>query len=121
MRCSTKSFSILQDDLENAIGQTVDHGCAGLILWGNHYDESTSQEICLKYKNYVNNKLGPYISLLTEELETCSAGKCYSNGRCYDKDILEGGNFTSCKSTVKYGSVFKIKSKTAGNLNVAIT
>lgn len=97
----------------------MDYGSAGLILWGNHYDERTSRDICLKYNSYVNNKLGPYISLLREEVETCSRHKCSSNGRCVEKSSAVAteldGNEKTCKSIVRYGSVFKMENKTSGN------
>ena len=108
--------------MENAIGQAVDFGSAGLILWGNHHDEHTSREVCLKYNNYVNSKLGPYISLLTEEVQTCSKQKCFSNGRCVEKalagDEPDSQTFRhrKCESTVKYGTVFKMNNKTSGKL-----
>ena len=107
---------MFQDDLENAIGQTVDFGSAGLILWGNHYDERTSREICLKYNDYVNNKLGPYITLLTEELETCSKHKCFSNGRCVEEAVAGEGldGKKTCRTIVKYGTVFKMNNMTSG-------
>ena len=106
-----REFKMLsEDDLENAIGQAVDFGSAGLILWGNHHDERTSREICLKYNNYVNGKLGPYISMLTEELETCSKLKCFSNGRCVERALAgdEPDEERKCSSVVKYGTVFKM-------------
>ena len=59
-----------------------------MILWGNHKDERTSKAVCAQYNDYVNKKLGPYVSLLTEELETCSSEKCSSNGRCIDRSRL---------------------------------
>lgn len=110
---------MFQMDLENAIGQTVDFGSAGLILWGNHYDERTSREICLKYNEYVNKKLGPYINLLTEELEACSRHKCFSNGRCVEEAVVgkDEQDERSCQTTVQHGTVFKMeRSKASGKI-----
>lgn len=94
----------------------MDFGSAGLILWGNHYDEDTSREVCLRYNGYVNNKLGPYIALLTEELEACSREKCFSNGRCVEMAVgsEELDNKKTCRSLVKYGTTFKFDHRKSG-------
>ncbi|XP_028393693.1 uncharacterized protein LOC114518013 [Dendronephthya gigantea] len=115
-----REFKMLnEDDLENAIGQAVNFGSAGLILWGNHYDEHTSREICLKYNDYVNNKLGPYITLRTEEQNACSREKCFSNGRCVEKSVaLRRRRKRSCKTIFKYGSVFKIGNTTSAQKRI---
>ncbi len=64
----------------------------------------------------MNNKLGPYISMLTEELETCSKQKCFSNGRCVKKAVAgeELDDEKTCESIVKYGTVFKMDNRTSG-------
>ena len=100
-------------------------------MWGNHHDERTSKAVCARYKHYVNKKLGPYITSLTEELETCSKDKCSSNGRCIDRSILasELENYeqniyrNSCSLVKDRHSIFSIatsKENDLGKLKVVL-
>ncbi|NXX49594.1 HYAL1 protein, partial [Tricholaema leucomelas] len=70
-----------QEDLMNTIGESVAQGAAGIILWGS-LNYSTSKEMCLRLKDYVEGPLGHYIVNVTTSADLCSQSLCSGRGRC---------------------------------------
>ncbi|NXQ85520.1 HYAL1 protein, partial [Nyctibius grandis] len=70
-----------QEDLMNTIGESAAQGAAGIILWGS-LNYSTSKEMCLRLKDYVEGPLGHYIVNVTASADMCSRSLCSSRGRC---------------------------------------
>ncbi|NWX31299.1 HYAL1 protein, partial [Notiomystis cincta] len=78
-----------QEDLMNTIGESAAQGAAGIILWGS-LDYSTSKEMCLRLKDYVEGPLGRYIVNVTAGAELCSRSLCSGQGRCVRRDRRHG-------------------------------
>ncbi|XP_057304251.1 uncharacterized protein LOC130641460 isoform X2 [Hydractinia symbiolongicarpus] len=77
-----------KDDLDHTIGAAADIGAAGVVLWGNRYDENTSPEVCQSIDGYVSETLGPYLMNKIKQIESCSNAKCNHRGHCVQKAIL---------------------------------
>ncbi|NWJ06795.1 HYAL1 protein, partial [Crypturellus undulatus] len=78
-----------EEDLVNTIGESAAQGAAGVVLWGS-LSYSSSQEMCLKLKNYLDGDLGHYILNVTTSTELCSQKLCSGQGRCVRKKNKEG-------------------------------
>ncbi|NXD16160.1 HYAL1 protein, partial [Nothocercus nigrocapillus] len=78
-----------EEDLVNTIGESAAQGAAGVVLWGS-LSYSSSQEMCLKLKNYLDGDLGHYILNVTTSAELCSQKLCSGQGRCVRKENKEG-------------------------------
>ncbi|XP_054694196.1 hyaluronidase-1 [Grus americana] len=74
-----------QEDLMNTIGESAAQGAAGIVLWGS-LNYSTSKEMCLKLKDYVEGPLGHYIVNVTASADLCSQSLCSSQGRCVRRE-----------------------------------
>ncbi|KFP85523.1 Hyaluronidase-1, partial [Acanthisitta chloris] len=70
-----------QEDLMNTIGESAAQGAAGIILWGS-LDYSSSKEMCLRLKDYVEGPLGHYVVNVTASADLCSQTLCSGRGRC---------------------------------------
>ncbi|NWU91901.1 HYAL1 protein, partial [Upupa epops] len=70
-----------QEDLMNTIGESVAQGAAGIVFWGS-LDYSSSKEVCLRLKDYLEGPLGHYIINVTASAELCSQSLCSGRGRC---------------------------------------
>ncbi|KFQ17680.1 Hyaluronidase-1, partial [Merops nubicus] len=70
-----------QEDLMNTIGESAAQGAAGIILWGS-LNYSTSKEMCLRLKDYVEGPLGHYVVNVTASANLCSQSLCSGQGRC---------------------------------------
>ncbi|NWH67314.1 HYAL1 protein, partial [Geococcyx californianus] len=64
-----------QEDLMNTIGESAAQGAAGIVLWGS-LNYSTSKEMCLKLKDYIEGPLGHYIVNVTASADLCSQSLC---------------------------------------------
>ncbi|KAJ7424766.1 Hyaluronidase-1 [Willisornis vidua] len=78
-----------QEDLVNTIGESAAQGAAGIVLWGS-LDYSTSKEMCLKLKDYVEGPLGHYIVNVTASADLCSQTLCSNHGRCVRRENTKG-------------------------------
>ncbi|KAF1567312.1 UNVERIFIED_CONTAM: Hyaluronidase-1, partial [Eudyptes robustus] len=78
-----------QEDLMNTIGETAAQGAAGIILWGS-LNYSTSKEMCLRLKGYVEGPLGHYIVNVTASADLCSQSLCSGQGRCVRQENKRG-------------------------------
>ncbi|NXQ37087.1 HYAL1 protein, partial [Alaudala cheleensis] len=78
-----------QEDLMNTIGESAAQGAAGIILWGS-LEYSSSKEMCLRLKDYVEGPLGHYIVNVTASAELCSQALCSGQGRCVRRDGRRG-------------------------------
>ncbi|NXA33338.1 HYAL1 protein, partial [Eudromia elegans] len=78
-----------EEDLVNTIGESAAQGAAGVVLWGS-LSYSSSQEMCLKLKNYLDGDLGHYILNVTTSAQLCSQKLCSGQGRCVRKSNKEG-------------------------------
>ncbi|NXG37033.1 HYAL1 protein, partial [Dromaius novaehollandiae] len=78
-----------EEDLVNTIGESAAQGAAGVVLWGS-LNYSSSQEMCLKLKNYLDGDLGRYIVNVTASAELCSQTLCSGQGRCVRKNAQQG-------------------------------
>nr|XP_009940761.1 PREDICTED: hyaluronidase-1-like [Opisthocomus hoazin] len=78
-----------QEDLMNTIGESAAQGAAGIILWGS-LNYSTSKEMCLRLKDYVEGPLGHYIVNVTASADLCSQSLCSGRGRCVRRQNKEG-------------------------------
>ncbi|XP_025901825.1 hyaluronidase-1 [Nothoprocta perdicaria] len=78
-----------EEDLVNTIGESAAQGAAGVVLWGS-LSYSSSQEMCLKLKNYLDGDLGHYILNVTTSAELCSQKLCSGQGRCVRKKTHSG-------------------------------
>ncbi|KAK2534533.1 Hyal1 [Columba livia] len=74
-----------QEDLMNTIGESAAQGTAGIVLWGSHI-YSSSKEMCLRLKDYVEGPLGHYIVNVTASAELCSQSLCSGQGRCVRRE-----------------------------------
>ncbi|NXI41285.1 HYAL1 protein, partial [Galbula dea] len=70
-----------QENLVNTIGESMAQGAAGIILWGS-LNYSSSKEMCLQLKDYVEGPLGHYIVNVTASAYLCSQSLCSGRGRC---------------------------------------
>ncbi|NXC35665.1 HYAL1 protein, partial [Campylorhamphus procurvoides] len=78
-----------QEDLMNTIGESAAQGAAGIILWGS-LNYSTSKEMCLRLKDYVEGPLGHYVVNVTASADLCSQALCSSHGRCVRRENKNG-------------------------------
>ncbi|XP_030914038.1 hyaluronidase-1 isoform X2 [Geospiza fortis] len=78
-----------QEDLVNTIGESAAQGAAGIIFWGS-LDYSTSKEMCLRLKDYVEGPLGHYIVNVTASADLCSQSLCSGQGCCVRRDKRQG-------------------------------
>ncbi|KAM6325232.1 hyaluronidase-1 [Podargus strigoides] len=78
-----------QEDLMNTIGESAAQGAAGIVLWGS-LNYSTSKEMCLRLKDYVEGPLGHYIVNVTASADMCSQSLCSSQGRCVRRENKQG-------------------------------
>ncbi|NXJ92804.1 HYAL1 protein, partial [Corythaixoides concolor] len=78
-----------QEDLMNTIGESAAQGAAGIVLWGS-LNYSTSKEMCLKLKDYVEGPLGHYIVNVTASADLCSQSLCSGRGRCVRQENTQG-------------------------------
>ncbi|NXO48701.1 HYAL1 protein, partial [Aramus guarauna] len=78
-----------QEDLMNTIGESAAQGAAGIVLWGS-LNYSTSKEMCLKLKDYVEGPLGHYVVNVTASADLCSRSLCSSQGRCVRRENKQG-------------------------------
>ncbi|XP_009698199.1 PREDICTED: LOW QUALITY PROTEIN: hyaluronidase-1-like, partial [Cariama cristata] len=78
-----------QEDLMNTIGESAAQGAAGIILWGS-LNYSTSKEMCLRLKDYVEGPLGHYIVNVTASADLCSQSLCSGQGRCVRQENKQG-------------------------------
>ncbi|XP_005235028.1 hyaluronidase-1 [Falco peregrinus] len=78
-----------QEDLMNTIGESAAQGAAGIILWGS-LNYSTSKEMCLRLKKYVEGPLGHYIVNVTASADLCSQSLCSGQGRCVRRENKQG-------------------------------
>ncbi|NXH44825.1 HYAL1 protein, partial [Dicaeum eximium] len=78
-----------QEDLVNTIGESAAQGAAGIIFWGNG-NFSTSKEMCLRLKHYVEGPLGHYVVNVTASADLCSRSLCSGQGRCVRRDNQRG-------------------------------
>ncbi|NXW57842.1 HYAL1 protein, partial [Eurystomus gularis] len=78
-----------QENLMNTIGESAAQGAAGIILWGS-LNYSTSKEMCLRLKDYVEGPLGHYIVNVTASASLCSQSLCSSQGRCVRQKNKQG-------------------------------
>ncbi|KAM9277212.1 hyaluronidase-1 [Morus bassanus] len=78
-----------QEDLMNTIGESAAQGVAGIVLWGS-LTYSTSKEMCLKLKDYVEGPLGHYIVNVTASADLCSQSLCSGRGRCVRQKNKQG-------------------------------
>ncbi|NWW46811.1 HYAL1 protein, partial [Pedionomus torquatus] len=78
-----------QEDLVNTIGESAAQGAAGIILWGS-LNYSTSKEMCLRLKDYIEGPLGHYIVNVTASADLCSQSLCSGRGRCVRQENKKG-------------------------------
>ncbi|NXL61530.1 HYAL1 protein, partial [Chordeiles acutipennis] len=78
-----------QEDLMNTIGESAAQGAAGIVFWGS-LNYSTSKEICLRLKEYVEGPLGHYIVNVTASADLCSRSLCSGRGRCVRQKDKQG-------------------------------
>ncbi|NXE78637.1 HYAL1 protein, partial [Cochlearius cochlearius] len=78
-----------QEDLMNTIGESAAQGAAGIVLWGS-LNYSTSKEMCLRLKDYVEGPLGYYIVNVTASADLCSWSLCSGRGRCVRRENKQG-------------------------------
>ncbi|NXU31778.1 HYAL1 protein, partial [Thalassarche chlororhynchos] len=78
-----------QEDLMNTIGESAAQGAAGIVLWGS-LNYSTSKEMCLRLKDYVEGPLGHYIVNVTASADLCSQSLCSGRGRCVRQENKQG-------------------------------
>ncbi|KAM6413642.1 hyaluronidase-1 [Rhynochetos jubatus] len=78
-----------QEDLMNTIGESAAQGAAGIVLWGS-LNYSTSKEMCLKLKDYVEGPLGHYVVNVTASADLCSQSLCSGRGRCVRQETEQG-------------------------------
>ncbi|NWX17307.1 HYAL1 protein, partial [Aegotheles bennettii] len=78
-----------QEDLMNTIGESAAQGAAGIVLWGS-LNYSTSKEMCLRLKDYVEGPLGHYIINVTASADLCSRSLCSGRGRCVRRENGQG-------------------------------
>ncbi|XP_009889556.1 PREDICTED: hyaluronidase-1 [Charadrius vociferus] len=78
-----------QENLVNTIGESAAQGAAGIILWGS-LNYSTSKEMCLRLKDYVEGPLGHYIVNVTASADLCSQSLCSGRGRCVRQENKQG-------------------------------
>ncbi|NWU43172.1 HYAL1 protein, partial [Hylia prasina] len=78
-----------QEDLMNTIGESAAQGAAGIVLWGT-LNYSSSKEMCLRLKDYVDGPLGHYIVNVTASADLCSQTLCSGQGRCVRRDNRQG-------------------------------
>ena len=76
-----KSYVSYQDLIET-VGQSADLGMAGIVFWGDSYQEG-SYEVCVNLQQYIKKTLGPYVLNVTQASQNCSMYLCNGNGRCY--------------------------------------
>jgi hyaluronoglucosaminidase len=69
-------------DLVATVGQSADLGMAGIVFWGDAYQEA-SFKVCNNLKQYINSTLGPYVLNVTQASVNCSMQLCSGHGRCY--------------------------------------
>lgn len=70
-----------QDDLVSTIGQSLDAGMDGVILW-DRSQNFKSRTDCQNVKDYLQSSLGPLVKKLTEFAEKCGAALCNGHGKC---------------------------------------
>ncbi|NWU51324.1 HYAL1 protein, partial [Dromas ardeola] len=78
-----------QENLMNTIGESAAQGAAGIILWGS-LNYSSSKEMCLRLKDYVEGPLGHYIVNVTASADLCSQSLCSGRGRCVRQEDKQG-------------------------------
>ncbi|NXT55540.1 HYAL1 protein, partial [Pluvianellus socialis] len=78
-----------QENLVSTIGESAAQGAAGIILWGS-LNYSTSKEMCLRLKDYVEGPLGHYIVNVTASADLCSQSLCSGHGRCVRQENKQG-------------------------------
>ncbi|XP_062441632.1 hyaluronidase-1 [Rhea pennata] len=78
-----------EEDLVNTIGESAAQGSAGIVLWGS-LNYSSSKEMCLNLKNYLDGDLGHYVVNVTASAELCSQSLCSGQGRCVRKKDQHG-------------------------------
>ncbi|XP_069861421.1 hyaluronidase-2 [Dipodomys merriami] len=76
-----KLSGLTEMDLISTIGQSAALGAAGVILWGDSVYTS-SVETCQYLKNYLTQKLVPYVVNVSWATQYCSWTQCQGHGRC---------------------------------------
>ncbi|NXV34839.1 HYAL1 protein, partial [Rissa tridactyla] len=85
---STVDF-LSQENLVNTIGESAAQGASGIILWGS-LNYSSSKEMCLRLKDYLEGPLGHYIVNVTASADLCSQSLCSGRGRCVRQEGKQG-------------------------------
>ncbi|XP_076805495.1 hyaluronidase-1-like [Clavelina lepadiformis] len=75
----TNEFLTLKDVIDSS-GVAVVLGASGVVLWGDHMDNT--KEKCEEVKAYVETILGPYLKLASDSAADCSLKRCNNHGRC---------------------------------------
>ncbi|KAL1781976.1 Hyaluronidase-2 [Sigmodon hispidus] len=70
-----------QMDLISTIGESAALGSAGVIFWGDSVSAS-SMETCQYLKNYLTQRLVPYVVNVSWATQYCSWTQCHGHGRC---------------------------------------
>ncbi|KAM4821538.1 hyaluronidase-2 isoform 1-T4 [Thomomys bottae] len=76
-----KLSGLTEMDLISTIGESAALGAAGVILWGDSVYTS-SVETCQYLKNYLTQKLVPYVVNVSWATQYCSWTQCQGHGRC---------------------------------------
>jgi len=79
---------LTKEDLDNTVGAAAGIGAAGIVIWGNRFDENTSPEVCRRIDKYVATTFGPYFKHAVNEIKTCSTRNCNDKGHCVKKWLL---------------------------------
>ena len=56
-------------------------GATGVVIWGS-YKSTDKAPLCHELRNYTSTLFGPYIQIVTVDLQMCSEQECSSHGRC---------------------------------------
>eukprot|EP00057_Strongylocentrotus_purpuratus_P023628 XP_011678102.1 PREDICTED: hyaluronidase isoform X1 [Strongylocentrotus purpuratus] len=78
---SLTDYYFTLEDLNNTILTSAEFGTHGVVLWGDNYDDKTSQS-CQELRDYVIKALGPTVVMAKEGAESCSRRVCSGRGRC---------------------------------------
>lgn len=82
-------------------------GAAGVVIWGNRFDENTSPHVCQMINEYVHDTLGPYIQNKMRDVDKCSARYCGHKGHCINRSLLSPGVVKHYEDQQKLNRCFK--------------
>ncbi|CAK9301246.1 unnamed protein product [Gordionus sp. m RMFG-2023] len=88
-------------DMENSIGQAIDAGSSGIILWGDYSDFGD----CSLLVQYIKNTLGPIARNMLSYANSCSDCVCGGNGRCV-KSLFLNQPVTDSESLLKSEQIY---------------